>query len=134
MKREIKFRAWDAETDEMIYPHEGGYRPHHQWFTDENTIVYANMQTGFSTTEIMQFTGLKDKNKTPIYEGDIVTYKWEDRKGEEVVNHVIKWENGRFLMCPIRSIVQTWNIHLHPYNEEAEVIGNVYESPELVKP
>ena len=79
-----------------------------------------------------QFTGLHDKTGKEIYEGDILAYKWEDRDGDEIVNHVIKWDNGRFLMCPIKSVVRTWNIHLHPYDEESEVIGNIYENPELI--
>ena len=123
MKRIIKFRVWNGE--QMVSPD----------YIDRNGVAHWKENSiPQISDELMQFTGLKDKNKARIYEGDIITYRWEDRKGDEVVNHVIKWENGRFLMCPIRSIAQTWNIHLHPYNEEAEVIGNIYENPELIKP
>ena len=54
MKREIKFRAWDDETNEMIYPHRSAYKQHHGWFTLKDTIQYANLQNGFSTFNIMQ--------------------------------------------------------------------------------
>ncbi len=127
MKREIKFRAWIPNVgwlaDGFSISMDGT-----EWY-DDNSHSWP-----LSDIELMQFTGLHDKNGKEIYEGDIITYRWEDRKGDEVVNHVIKWDNGRFLICPIRSTVQTWNIHLYPYNEESEVIGNIYENPEQLNP
>jgi uncharacterized phage protein (TIGR01671 family) len=117
MKREIKFRAL---YDGVWY---------YQTLVEILTITLASFRLGEHKT---QFTGLHDKTGKEIYEGDILAYKWEDRDGDEIVNHVIKWDNGRFLMCPIKSVVRTWNIHLHPYDEESEVIGNIYENPELI--
>lgn len=120
MKREIKFRAWDNELKEMIYPHES-YRPHHQWFTDEKTIVYANMQNGFSTTDIMQFTGLLDKNGKEVFEDDICIF-WGGI-GEVIYKDTFaewrfKHSNG--------------DDYTMSAGETIEVIGNIYQNSELL--
>jgi uncharacterized phage protein (TIGR01671 family) len=126
-KREIKFRVWDDETKIMIYPHNSTYRPHHQWFTKENTIEYANMQNGFTTTQIMQFTGLKDKNDREIYEGDII-------KTSGLLDNII----GEVIFL---TELGSWGIHpkdwdklttYRIYEGKREIIGNIYENPELV--
>lgn len=127
MKRTIKFRAWDDEAKEMIYPHKSPYKPHHQWHTNEDTIVYANMQNGFTTSTIMQFTGLHDRNGKEIYEGDIV--KWTDSSdavsfgcdpscggyATEVEEEVWYGGGAFYPVCNMPS-------------DNFEVIGNIYEN------
>lgn len=72
--------------------------------------------------KIMQCTGLKDKNGKLIYEGDILFYKIGSIKCREVV----KWSPER---CGWIKGYQD----LSTYKKYHEVLGNIYENPELIK-
>lgn len=75
--------------------------------------------------EVMQFTGLKDKNGKEIYEGDIVRLEqWEPEIYEVVFNR------GGF--CFRHSDTDVF-YHDAKYIEKGEVIGNIYENPELLQ-
>lgn len=74
---------------------------------------------------LMQFTGLHDKNGKEIYEGDVIS--WRSYKGE------CYYDNGRFW---IKGFSCTWQddpSDAFSEGEPLEVIGNVYENPELLK-
>jgi uncharacterized phage protein (TIGR01671 family) len=78
--------------------------------------------------ELMQFTGLKDKNGKEIYEGDIVTAKlYQINDG---YCHDVHFHNGTFR---IRwSMFRLDELFENSYNSEVEVIGNIYENPDLI--
>jgi hypothetical protein len=118
MAREIKFRAWNGlymTTSGIMFSS-----------TDGEIFTAANMP-------VMQFTGLHDKNGKEIYEGDIVRY-----------NHSVAQYN--FPLIYVAKVVY-WNEHckfrlegnnstdLHEdiFWSEIEVIGNIWENPELLK-
>lgn len=126
MKREIKFRAYDAEYNEMIilensglqyFDFEGSYS---LGFTvDAYSGFWAHEQYQTSTKKagempIMQFTGCNDKKGIEIYEGDIcekITYPRE--------RFEVKFLNGSF--------------NVARYNtEKLMIIGNIHEHPELL--
>ena len=141
MKREIKFRAWDKDSKKMIkgdepygkYNEELGVSLDGEVLTLDFETYYPSI--GFSNdVEIMQFTGLKDKNEVQIYQGDIiaVNYGKEDDINPADVNTNIEYyevifENGMYGAEGGESLYHYIN------NYEVEVIGNIYQNPELIK-
>ncbi|MGA5692882.1 YopX family protein [Cytobacillus pseudoceanisediminis] len=85
-----------------------------------------------SSFEIMQYTGLKDKNGKEIYEGDIlkITCNFYFRKGIEI-DKVVWWEKGGWL-CNDWTLSELIDNH-EEGEQEFEVIGNIYENPSLLE-
>lgn len=123
MNREIKFRAWNGKglitnsTDFKFYVREGRC----YWLEDDGKETWLA-----STSEwpLMQYTGLKDKNGVEIYEGDII-----DDKG---VTWYVEFGNGRYtLRCTCH--YPDGDFYVFEDSPGYEVIGNIYENPELLK-
>jgi uncharacterized phage protein (TIGR01671 family) len=119
--REIKFRAWDV--GEMYYMVSVGY--------PANPTVYIEHKGWVECTEnvvVMQYMGLKDVNKKEIYEGDIA--KWDGEIWEIVWfyhGYALANEDGRCMMS------DNLNVIVDDSLPDVEVIGNIYESPELLR-
>ena len=118
-RRQIKFRAWDKRTNQMFLVREmfwlvGGLQ------VDDG----ATTQRGFAPKDfdVMQYTGLKDKNGKEIYEGDIVTLidnsgQWGE---EDCLTTTVKWSESGL----------NWNVYpCHNLKKYWRVIGNIYENP-----
>ena len=135
MTREIKFRAWDKNKKYML-PHscyyqilvgEGSivsiaYKPQtNGTWKPEEPYHFTNPQT--DDIEIMQFTSLKDKNGKEIYEGDIV-------KNPDGILNKIDFAFGSFILA----VGKNKGVQIGKFDTEEwfEVIGNIYENPELL--
>jgi uncharacterized phage protein (TIGR01671 family) len=133
--REIKFRAWDKENERMFHEITIG--------TDSGWRV--KVCGGINGYEFTQYTGLKDKNGKEVYEGDIVEYtrvNYTDCSHQEIesIEEVIRGEMyyAEGLWPGIRLINRTGKLFLPGMvssdipNIELEIIGNIYENPELL--
>lgn len=116
--REIKFRAWDKDSKEIISLFNIDF--------EHNIINKGSLWKSLYSVELMQYTWLKDKNGKEIYEGDIL--KWKDSLWRLFV-YPVTW-------CDDKSgfILDSENFSLWIYKKYKgfEIIGNVYENPELV--
>lgn len=124
MSREIKFRAWDKETKSMIKEvWEIGLKSNY----NQPWLIGDDKRT--DNFELMQYTGLKDKDGKEIYEGDVVRI-WADPKdynGYKGHNYigVVEWDE--FILGFILS-----DGHGLKDFEFIEIVGNIYENPELL--
>lgn len=122
MNNRFKFRAWHEPTQKMFEVH---------CFTD--TQVFENALDGVGATPtnpanmddcvLMQCTGLKDKTGRLIYDGDVVALN-----DDEIA--VISWKDiiARFIIES--EDVQADFDNFYPY--ELEIVGNIYETPQLL--
>lgn len=117
MKREIKFRAWEKSEKRMI-----SGQPLNRVIAN----YYSLENNEWADLEIMQFTGLLDKNGKEIYEGDIVTLYDPYTKSQHITEVIWDDVNCRFAMK------YTFVDFDFSITDEIEVIGNIYENPELI--
>lgn len=104
-------------------------RPYDERF--ENLPAEMTDTSGISGIEVdyksvEQYTGLTDKNGKKIFEGDIVRYDGE----KHIVVFETRGETGYFGIKIDR--LETWNFCLSVPAKSMEVIGNIYDNPELI--
>lgn len=124
MNRDIKFRAYDKINKEMVY-------------SDKEDCFYVNTKgvlfmfnnpkkdEYYKSYDVMQYTGLEDKNGVEIYESDIVN------RGDGVSGEV-KFGRHLFEHTPFASQGYYFG-NFHTLDGVLEVIGNAYENPELLE-
>jgi len=127
--RKIKFRAWDKTDGQMYYAIEDGIE-----FDDKSNYEFRHFLTlregDYHKWEVMQFTGLLDKNGKEIYEGDIFKCNYCDKDLFEIYydeddakfnKRLIKGKGCGNVHC----------IHMTDF-KRSEIIGNIYSNPELI--
>ena len=105
--RIIKFRAWNKGRKEMAYP-KGTV-----WLA----VFWQIIETDPDNFEVMQYTGLRDKNGKEIYEGDIMSVNGEIAE--------VFYDENNVCFC------LATDIDYNPCIGRYEIIGNIYENPDL---
>lgn len=124
MNREIKFRAWDKYENKIRKVRGINFTNKDLWLKiEDNRIMGAN----FFEVELMQYTGLKDKNGKEIYEGDII--KFTDNYNTDIPEKigVVKFNNASFYITDGAYSCYRW------IDINIEIIGNIYENPDLLE-
>ena len=130
--REIKFRAWDKNDKRIFidpqmidfYNKKIGYMQYQtEYMSDTSYSIPVGFEE-FEYSELMEWTGLYDKNGEEIYEGDIFHI------GSKKILYVVEWIDCGLKGRQIKNI--SW-IGLDYWKDDIEVIGNIYENPELME-
>jgi hypothetical protein len=133
MSREIEYKAWNGEIfSEPFHPWElladgcGG-------LTDKNGCSVWWDSDGFRGENWAQYTGLKDKNGKKIFEGDILLQK--DFGQIERFWGIVRWQITGFVISYHVSKKRWTEITCCVDGDSShwEVIGNIYENPELLE-
>lgn len=138
MKREIKFRVWDKAKHRMLGVDQLAFGPNGELvsiysdgpdFSNDSDALMGE-KPDLNEAVLMQYVGLEDKNGRKIYEGDIV-HTGKDNIGdpEPMVGKVIMRE-GSWL---IENEKKQEAVDLFSEITSREVIGNIFENPEMLE-
>jgi len=126
LSREIKFRAFDKKDNKMS----DNFELHERQIMCGEEYMADTYDIDCGDFEVMQYTGLHDKNGKEIYEGDIITceggYEGEDCEQPSKVyfcSESLQWRVACLCGC------QSYELSDYDY---ASVIGNIYQNPELL--
>ena len=120
--RDIKFRAYykaDKRIYEVLYL---DFASNELRLWDEETEL--DFECSFEDVELMQYTGLKDKNGVEIYDGYIVGDKYGVK-----IPMVVTWDDAGFRTLGKHNGEQ----YVGYVKDSCEVVGNIYENPELLQ-
>jgi uncharacterized phage protein (TIGR01671 family) len=124
--REIKFRTYVKSFGKIMNVSEID-------FQNESVIANDGFLGGlfeFKDVELMQYTGLKDKNGKEIYEGDIVSAFY----GSQVTTVILNEKFGLYeVVLQVSGLTEPMEELLGNHLDVVEVIGNIYENSELME-
>lgn len=136
MKREIRFRAWNKKDKVMVDVAAMNFGPSGLWSLIEDAVD-AELQLADSY-DLMQYTGLHDKNGREVYEGDILKVTSED--GESYVATVKWFGDEGYPAFDLAGIPAAWCYESNALAtifesgvETCEVIGNIFEDKQLLE-
>jgi uncharacterized phage protein (TIGR01671 family) len=136
--REIKFRMWLKKDKKLVKVSSIDWWGNKIFdlSSDDRQVTEGELSYGINDDNrsqfiLMQYTGLKDKNGAEIWEGDIgitpcihMEHIWYVGFIHGAFNLVYKYQEG--------GLRQTKFFNLSEFYENCEVIGNIYENPELL--
>lgn len=120
-----RYRAWDTTNKEMFKDTFSITESGQVVVVEQEDVMCPPDYVFVDNLVIMQSTGLKDKNGKEIFEGDIVKMS-KDVYSEPTYYEVVRHRGGAYCLDSKQHGCELWLRHT-----DCEVVGNVYENPEL---
>ncbi|MGZ9478552.1 YopX family protein [Staphylococcus epidermidis] len=126
-----KFRAWDKTENEMwnveaIYIED-------EWVKVNDGSIYGITKDLVRDYVLMQSTGLKDKNGTEIYEGDIVEFKYPYDKRIKTKGVIVRNDNKACFGISMKETTEQYELYRITAENYLTVIGNKFQNPYLLE-
>lgn len=132
-----KYRAWDKEGNRMILPkylYSIDLLKERVTERTECNYTFSLYSIPFDKVELMQSTGLKDKNGKEIFEGDVIAIEVDDT-GMPINAKV--FQNSKIGVLMFHVFEDNEDVPmvelLEDHSVAFEIIGNIYENPELLE-
>lgn len=122
-----RYRAWDTTNKEMFKDTFSITESGQVVVVEQEDVMCPPDYVFVDNLVIMQSTGLKDKNGKEIFEGDIVKMS-KDVYSEPTYYEVVRHRGGAYRLESKQHGCELWLRHT-----DCEVVGNVYENPELLE-
>lgn len=122
-----KFRVWDEDAQEMVYG--VGLTPGGIPYAIPNYAEASDQFDYYPSCHEMQFTGLRDSKGAEIYEGDVVQGAPRYQREDEIIliEQKVSFLKGCYMFG-------NWNAHEYfNKHQHIEVVGNIYEDPDLLE-
>jgi uncharacterized phage protein (TIGR01671 family) len=131
MSRELKFRIFDKDVKRFLT--EEDVKDFELFLTTNGEVYSQKFGTIHTSYKALQYTGLKDKNGVEIYEGDVIESFYSGKYPEPIEVHVVKAETRCGGFSPFVDKYDTEWYAGEFEQPNIEVIGNIFENPELIK-
>lgn len=122
----LRFRAWDKENREMLEVHGISFDVQGIW---TNEMIDNESDGNFiflSDIELLQSTGLKDRNGIEMFEGDVLKTKCGEH-GRHI--GIVTFRSGKFLSIGVKQ----YEGYVEELDCAFEIVGNQFEHPHLIK-
>ncbi len=144
MNRQIKFKFWDLDTEQWVHPSEMEFCSNPD---NGESFIGLPFNLYWKNIQYCQFTGLLDKNGNEIYEGDVLkqtlnNHYWihlvemaDPQFGNQLFAFTYKdnlSEENEIYTFKERVLENKFRTYI-PSGNNVEIIGNIFENPDLIK-
>ncbi len=114
--KELKFKAWIKRKKRVVDVIEIDFLNKKIAYEIGKMKLFAD----FEDVELMEYTGVKNESNIEIYEGSILRH--QQKMG------IVAYDNGSYMLD-----TEGRHFYLQTFQEKAEVLGNIYENPEILE-